>query len=78
MAFYFLLYSTVCSGIDNHDHQIRKRKQRTVDSPSQVSTRCGYKAYIDIRGALALSGTIIAFLIGLTLVQTGTNDLWLT
>jgi MFS family permease len=28
---------------------------------------------IDIRGALALSGTIIAFLIGLTLVQTGTN-----
>jgi MFS family permease len=29
---------------------------------------------IDIRGALALSGTIIAFLIGLTLVQTGTNS----
>jgi MFS family permease len=28
---------------------------------------------IDIRGALALSGTIITFLIGLTLVQTGTN-----
>src|SRR3989442_2960808 len=29
---------------------------------------------IDIRGALALSGTIIAFLIGLTLVQTGANS----
>jgi MFS family permease len=28
---------------------------------------------IDIRGALALSRTIIAFLMGLTLVQTGTN-----
>ena len=28
---------------------------------------------IDIRGALALSGPIIAFLMGLTLVQTGTN-----
>lgn len=28
---------------------------------------------IDFRGALALSGTIISFLVGLTLVQTGTN-----
>jgi MFS family permease len=30
---------------------------------------------IDIKGALALSGTIIAFLLGLTLVQTGINPI---
>jgi hypothetical protein len=32
---------------------------------------------IDIKGALALSGTIIAFLVGLTLVQTGINPIYL-
>ena len=73
----FFSIVTICSGRDNHDCQIRKRKQRRVGSSSQVSTRCRYQKRtspsIDFRGALALSGTIISFLVGLTLVQTGTN-----
>ena len=70
MAFYFLRHSTICVRSDINDSQIRKRKQKDklycsgklqngLDKKRVLSSHS-----IDIKGALALSVTIIAFLIG--------------
>ena len=37
MAFHFLFHSTICGSSDNHDHEIRKRKQRTVNGSCKDS-----------------------------------------
>ena len=77
MAFYFLLHSSICGAVTFMIAKFVKENKGQLMAPVNTQENMDKKRAapsIDMKGALALSATIIAFLMALTLVETGINS----